>query len=588
MNMTASGLYPRTHEIAHSVVLPPADGVPDVARVLFWNRIHTETPVPCTPPGSCDTAGQPGLYGRAFVFKPLWPSRTSVVQIEHPTYDSTEGTESLFCGAQTLFADGSVGIIGGTNRVEQCLANNCSFGLDAAGFGHKTIVRMFTEDDPPTVEDPSLTPILHYPRWYPNAIILEDASMLVAGHEGDPTVPPADKSRERLPFDETTRELWPTTLDQNLLTGVATCGTTVDMSAGDYPRLHMLTTGDVIDAGGVERVGNDIVPLTRYLNRRLEPFVCAPDDWIRSNGNDQQAVRHGGNSVHIIARDPTDPTQIVEVIYAIGGSDEHNESDRASTELLTASVEMIQSPGIDSPWQTMNPLNRVRKNHNSVLLANGSILVVGGETASTPPLCEDVVIPELYEPAVVFEGTSPVWTDMAENPVAIGRGYHSTAGLLPDGRVYVAGGVENTVPGPTTPHHTVEIYSPPYAFVSRPVIDRASILDTTPFYGESLVFNVALTSAALEHEVDRVALIRSSASTHAWDSNQRYVELQFDPPTGPFENRLITAHIPPPSTDLPAGMGDYMLPPGFYLLVVIDKNHVPSVGEWIQILHDPS
>ena len=70
----------------------------------------------------------------------------------------------------------------------------------------------------------------------------------------------------------------------------------------------------------------------------------------------------------------------------------------------------------------------------------------------------------MYSPA------SNTWTPMAEQ--AEQRAYHSTALLLPDGRVRSGG--DNTNPGGGNTGDAYEIFEPPYLFRGpRPVIASA-------------------------------------------------------------------------------------------------------------------
>jgi hypothetical protein len=136
------------------------------------------------------------------------------------------------------------------------------------------------------------------------------------------------------------------------------------------------------------------------------------------------------------------------------------------------------------------------------------------------------------------------------------RTYHSTAVLLPDGRVLSAG--SDFGPG----QETVEIYSPPYLFRgSRPSI--ASAPPSVP-YGES--FRIETPEAS---EISRVALIRPGSTTHAVDFDQRYVDLTFAETSGAVEA------VAPSS---PAAA-----PPGYYMLFILDEAGVPSVAEFVHL-----
>ncbi len=141
-----------------------------------------------------------------------------------------------------------------------------------------------------------------------------------------------------------------------------------------------------------------------------------------------------------------------------------------------------------------------------------------------------------------------------------GRLYHSTALLLPDGRVLMAGG--GALPGRAVDQRNAEIYSPPYLFQGpRPAISAAP---STANYGAS--FDVTTPNAA---QIAKVSLIRSPSVTHAFDMNQRFQFLTFTPGAGE-----ITVQAPANAN---------LAPPGDYLLFLVDTNGVPSVGSFVRI-----
>ena len=139
------------------------------------------------------------------------------------------------------------------------------------------------------------------------------------------------------------------------------------------------------------------------------------------------------------------------------------------------------------------------------------------------------------------------------------RGYHSTAMLLPDGRVLSAGSDDFAKPDNS---QTVEIFSPPYLFNGpRPSITAAP---ASVKYGAALA--ITTPDAA---SITRVALIRPAAVTHANNFDQRYVDLSFT-----VGNGVINATAPPNSN---------YAPPGYYMLVVVNSSGVPSVMPFIRV-----
>jgi galactose oxidase len=137
-----------------------------------------------------------------------------------------------------------------------------------------------------------------------------------------------------------------------------------------------------------------------------------------------------------------------------------------STTCATYPTETAEIIDLNSPtpaWTyTGSMVTGGRKLHTATLLPDGKVLVTGGsrgtESANAAP-SDPAYESELWDPAT---GT---WTTMASvNRV---RAYHSTAVLLPDGRVLVADGEQLA-------GTTAEIYSPPYLFHgARPTITSA-------------------------------------------------------------------------------------------------------------------
>src|SRR6185295_6755022 len=107
----------------------------------------------------------------------------------------------------------------------------------------------------------------------------------------------------------------------------------------------------------------------------------------------------------------------------------------------------------------------------------------------------------VYE-AELWSPTTETWQTIAAMQVP--RLYHSTALLLPDGRVVVAGSGDS-FGGPD--QTTAQFYVPPYLFKgTRPAM--ASVPSVIP-YGTA--FAVGLTDAS---PIASVALVRQGAVTH--------------------------------------------------------------------------
>jgi hypothetical protein len=214
----------------------------------------------------------------------------------------------------------------------------------------------------------------------------------------------------------------------------------------------------------------------------------------------------------------------------------------------TATTEIIDFSQANPQWVYGPSMNIARYDMNLLYLADGSLIAVGGNQNSE--YSNPVFQPEILNPK------TGVWT---LGPPQVGtRAYHSTAVLLPDGRVISAGSDAGIAL-----ENTYEIYSPSYMFApSRPQI---TFSPKTAIYGKT--FHITSPQAST---ITRVALIRAGATTHAVHmDDQYYVDL-----TWTVSGTTMTVNSPTTSN---------AIPPGYYMLVIIDQNNIPSVMPFIQL-----
>lgn len=220
----------------------------------------------------------------------------------------------------------------------------------------------------------------------------------------------------------------------------------------------------------------------------------------------------------------------------------------AASVTSAATIDLTQST---PTWQTVAPMRYPRFDHNLTVLPDGNVLAIGGTAQVTEYIDQGTLPVEIWNP------DTNTWTTLAalHEP----RLYHSTAALLPDGRVVVGGGGSLA---PVADHRNVEFFSPPYLFKGpRPAIASAP---SAVGYGQT--FNISTADAS---GIARVALVPFGAVTHTQDMNQRYVELTFTAGAG--------------SLSVLAPSDANSAPPGKYMLFLIDSAGVPSVSEVVHL-----
>ena len=206
-------------------------------------------------------------------------------------------------------------------------------------------------------------------------------------------------------------------------------------------------------------------------------------------------------------------------------------------------------------WKPFPQFQTARHNHNTVMLPDGAMLTVGGNRG-VYGYEQAELSAELYsKPAGDPTG---VWNRVA--PHTIQAAYHSTAILLPDATVLLSQDDMDSSAAAAF-QHKAQVYSPPYLFRgAQPVITSAP---PTARYGQS--FNVLTNRSVMASAV----LVAPSATTHGNDMHQRVIKLQ----TQQLTNGL--------NVTVPASSA--LVPPGHYMLFVVDAAGIPSVARFVHI-----
>ena len=343
-------------------------------------------------------------------------------------------------------------------------------------------------------------------RWYPTATTLSDGRVFVMGGYDDCYGASCRVGRSEI-FNPTANTWTPMPATANYVTP-------------SYPFLFETPDGKIISAGSYEGTID-----TRVLD-------LAAGTWSVLDSNPIDA----GSAVMYA------PGKIMKA-GKWANSDPPFVAAHANTYVLDLNQPSPQ-------WRASTPMNFARAYNMLTLLPDGTTLATAGSRTTDPGTGgQGVLEAEIWSP------DSETWTTMAR--MQFSRLYHGTSMLLPDGRVLVAGSGRYGSPE----RLNVEIFSPPYLFKgARPVIASAPEL-VQP--GQTFVVDTAASDIAA------VTMVRIGAMTHSFNSDQRFMKLNFTAEPGRLQ------------VEAPSNV--HVLLPGYYMLFVINTAGVPSVGAFVRV-----
>jgi hypothetical protein len=403
---------------------------------------------------------------------------------------------NIFCSGHVLLADGRTLVVGGHQSADVGIPDTTIFDSSTNSW--------------------TAAPNMSVGRWYPTATELGDGRVLV--FSGDNII--QDRPGATPPFSDASVNSLPEIYDPvgNSWTDFKNATLTSPL----YPLMFLLGDGRVLDAG----------PDT--TTRIFNPSTGSWSTLGTSPFDGMSAVMYRPGKI-MKAGSWADPD--------FNGSQTYN---------ATASTAVLDMNQNSPAWRSTASMAFPRAYENLTLLPDGTVLASGGMTTS-----DGVDLSKAVLPAEIWDPTTETWRTVAA--LQNGREYHSTALLLPDGRVLMAGGGQ--LPGtPAVNQTNAEIYSPPYLFKgARPTITSAP---ATVQYNST--FTVQTPDAS---SIQSVALIRTPSVTHAFDQNQRFQNLSFTKNSG--------------SLTVTAPANSNLAPPGYYMLFILNSNGVPSVASFV-------
>ena len=454
-----------------------------------------------------------------------------------------------FCAAQCALGDGTILVAGGQDgagAIEQgsLLPSVTSWFSALFGTDKGALVDLHTYD--PIADTWTQWPALQGGRYYPTCLILSGGTGFIAGGlsnlqqwvfsggnwaENDQfeTVPPG--------------ELFAGTTPQQKF-----------RSADQYPIIRLLP--------GSQQLFVHIETTSYIFDLDSSSFVDGAQFMPPGVGRQTYPMQTG----HVLLpQKQGDPPRIL----IVGGStasnfDYNTQSDKPAVQLAFIFDYNATAPAQSSWRTTLNPPSFARIMADTVLLPDGTVFVVNGYSGGAAAGHTDRFSPVFG--AEIFDPTDETFTQVAPNPdPSHPRGYHSTAVLLPDARVAIAGNTDAYNPNEPNQHDdvSIQIYDPPYLFAGpRPVV--ASV-PAQVIYGSTI-----MVDASAGPPVVSVMLMRPCAVTHTVDMDQRAIILAI---SGGGAN--LSVAFP---TD------QSLAPPGYYMLFFVSAAGVPSVASFTQLM----
>ncbi|XP_047325638.1 aldehyde oxidase GLOX [Impatiens glandulifera] len=377
-------------------------------------------------------------------------------------------------------------------------------------------------------------------RWYSTNQILPDGSIIIVGGRFANSVeyfPPRPGGAVEFNFLAGSRD----NQNDNL-----------------YPYVHLLPDGNLFIFANSKSVlydyGNNIVL------REYPELMGGPRNYPSAGSSAMMAL---------------DGDYSTATIVICGGAEYGAYIERNTESPAHGSCGRIVATRPDSVWEMEDmPFGRIMG--DMVVLPTGDILIINGAQAGSQGF-EMATNPCLYP--LLYRPDQPLGLRfMTLNPGTIPRMYHSTANLLPDGRVLIAG---------SNPHYyynfdmeyptelRIEAFSPEYLSGDRanlrPVMEE---LPSTVRYGDRFDVVVSVTLPVVG--IVEVNLASAPFATHSFSQGQRMVKLSVTSalPAAMVGRYTIGCTAPPDGR---------VAPPGYYMVFAVNQG-VPSVARWIKLI----
>lgn len=381
---------------------------------------------------------------------------------------------------------------------------------------------------------------LYQGRWYATNQILPDGSLIIIGGRSSYSVefypPEKEIGAVNFPF---LSEVQDSQMD-NL-----------------YPFVHLLPNGELFIFANNKAISYDY---NANSVTRTYPIL---------EGGPRNYPSAGSSAMLDLSGDYSSATVVI-----CGGAEYGAYLQRITDSPARGSCGRIEATRPDSAWEMEDmPFGRIMG--DMVMLPTGDVLIINGAQAGTQGFelaSEPCMYPVLYRP------DQPVGLRfMTLNPGSVPRMYHSTANLLPDGRVLVAGSnphIFYKFNGEFPTELRIEAFSPEYLSEDK-ANTRPTLVELPEKIGYGEVFEAAMTVELPVVGIVEVNLASAPFATHSFSQGQRLVKLSVETPAVVGGGRYSIKCTAPPNGKV--------APPGYYMVFAVNLG-VPSGAKWVQLV----
>ncbi|KAL6005694.1 hypothetical protein ACLOJK_006265 [Asimina triloba] len=386
-------------------------------------------------------------------------------------------------------------------------------------------------------------------RWYASNQILPNGKMIVVGgraqfnYEFVPKVERSDENVYELPFLRATKGA---TAENNL-----------------YPFLHLSPDGYLFVFANDRAILLDFVK--HQVVREFAPMPGGVSRSYPSSGSSALLPLLLGSK------------RVAAEVMICGGAppDSNYKANRGTFVSASNTCGRLRITDATPKW-VMEEMPTSRVMGDMIMLPTGDVLLINGAakgTAGWGVARDPVLSPVLYRTGA-FRNGGRGFQNLA--PSNIPRLYHSSAHLLPDGRVLVGGSNPNmrysfaNVLYPT--ELSLETFEPPYLSPEKP---RPTIKSMNP--GTNVAYKQRISiefESKMKSDDVYVTMVAPSFTTHSYAMNQRLLVLATDRVRQVSGEGYVVESSAPATANL--------APPGYYMAFVV-HGAVPSRGKWLHL-----